>query len=121
VSGPREHRQGLRPRGAEPYVEVQGGVVVLDSFHGIPEKPRRSEIKYEGMDPSEMDVQASLEDREEDGYEPVEGNTEYDMGWMLVPLPFLAVTYGELSDEDAEDQREEICIRPPKRGPGPET
>jgi hypothetical protein len=116
--------------GTEPFVEVQSDVIVLDSFHGTPEKPRLSDNPYEGMDPSEMDeedledmldVQASLEDRGGGGCEPVEGNIEYDVGWMLVPAPFLAVTYGELGDEHAEDPWEEVYVRPPKRGPGPET
>lgn len=74
------------------YLDVKGQVVLIDG-----------QLQDEWMPPPPELTQEDLDEMEEEGWEeeqytPIDGNTDFDVGWMYVELMFASVAYDTMCE-----------------------
>lgn len=106
----REYPSVTNPTGF--FLKVGGRVVLIDGQYGehYLNQPGMNEYDRQEIEDGDMDE----EDVEEDEYDPIEGKTEYDVGWQYVELELTATVYNRLCEYHDAWIRPHFYKRPPE-------
>ena len=91
---------------------VKGRVVLIDGQFGehFLDEPELNDYDRE-------EIEANFwaeEDLEEEEYEPIEGRTTFDVGWLYVDLELASTIYDRLCETSDEWTRPHFYKRPPR-------
>ncbi|KAK3331481.1 hypothetical protein B0H66DRAFT_613970 [Apodospora peruviana] len=100
-----EYPSAVNPTGF--YLKVGGRVVLIDGQHGehFLNQPGIDEYDLEEMEDGDLD--------KDDGYEPIEGKTTFDVGWQYVDLQVTSAIYDIMCENHDTWIRPHFYQRPP--------
>ena len=106
-------------------VKTVGRVVVIDGQHGeyYPDEPANVVEYYldgpglvgDGIQEveEEEEEEEQEDEQEEEEYEPIEGNTEFDVGWMYVNIDNIKDLYARMCEDPDSWIKPYFYKRPP--------
>ncbi|KAK1750486.1 hypothetical protein QBC47DRAFT_394141 [Echria macrotheca] len=98
------------------HLKVEGHVVLIDAQYGQHYLNQPGIDEYDRAELESGDL--TEEDLEEGQYEPIEGKTEYDVGWQYIKLELTATIYDQMCHFHDAWIQPNFYTRPPAIGEG---